>query len=117
MFGSALCLGCGTSYGANEWRCPHCLVMKGYRTLHLVSQGGPAQLIRTYRGNHATKAFERDAQTLARVGWIVVSQSAGGFNTFKIGKREPTAISVVYGRPPEPVVPVAPVSPSPQQPS
>ena len=99
LFGlSVKCLACGKSYGADYKACPRCAVPKGATALPPVSDGGPRQLMRVYKGNHATREFEHDQHVLARIGWVVTSQSAGGYNALKIGKRMPTMISVTYGR-------------------
>lgn len=96
------CLACGQTYGADVPSCPRCLVAKGQTMLKPVEQGGPIQIIRAYKGNHAQQAFQKEAQLLARVGWMVSSQSVGGYNAYKIGKRMPILINVIYTRMPVP---------------
>lgn len=89
----------------------------------------PEQLVRTYKGN-PEKDFQRDAARLAREGWAVQSQTAGGLKREGVvsivtvglaGKRKVGEITVVYTRPRRPVpmptppqqmMPIAPTVPA-----
>lgn len=81
------CAACGKQHiSANLTACPQCHAARGETVAPPpVPVEEPKQLVRVYNKGDVAKAFAKDAEQLARQGWRVQSQTAGG-QTSNVGK-------------------------------
>src|SRR5512146_2784719 len=77
------CAMCGQhNISANKSACPKCQAPRGQTPEEAAAA---KQLVRVYDGHDPAKEFAADAARLAREGWRVQSQSAGGESS-NVGK-------------------------------
>jgi|GEM_PF-2373747 hypothetical protein len=103
---SYTCLGCGQKVKLEKDAqfgkvCPRCKTPEGQNAPVPIANGGPKQIIQIYTvyntGGRVMQTFEKDAKALARVGWRVETQTAGG-NVMASFKVQPSTLSVTYTR-------------------
>lgn len=101
------CAACGKQYiPGNKTECPQCHAKRGET---VAPPKAAEQLVRVYNKGDVGKEFQHDAAKLAKQGWRVQSQTAGG-QTSNVGKvlafgvlglaagRKVKEITVVYVR-------------------
>lgn len=104
-----VCSACGKTFDHDDTICPFCFTPVGGIALQPPQEGSstpsltpiavaPRQMVKVYKGNHPEKEFQRDATKLEKLGWRVANQSQGGVNTWQIGRKHPTNITVTYIR-------------------
>lgn len=85
------CTECGKVFLLNKTTCPRCHWEVG-------KEGRSTQFVHVYMGSNPEKEFAQDATELGALGWRVANQSQGGVNTWQIGRKHPTNITVTYIR-------------------